>query len=50
MSDEQFVRIVYVVVLSWLVYGYLVPAIKQAYSNWIKQGRKLSDLFRSKRG
>ncbi len=50
MNDEQFVRIIYVVVLSALVYGYLVPAIKQAYTKWVQQGCKFPDFFRRKRG
>lgn len=50
MNDEQFVRIIYVVVLSALVYGYLLPAVKEAYRKWVEQGCKFPDLFRSKRG
>ena len=50
MNHEQFVRVVYVVVLSALVYGYLVPAIKAAYTKWVKQGCKFPDFFRRKRG
>ena len=50
MNDEQFVRIIYVVVLSALFYGYLVPAIKEAYTKWIENGSKFPNLFRRKRG
>lgn len=50
MNDEQFVRIIYVVVLSALFYGYLVPAIKEAYTKWVEQGCKFPDFFRRKRG
>ena len=50
MNDEQFVRIIYVVVLSALVYGYLWPAVQEAYRKWIENGCELPNLFRRKRG
>lgn len=50
MNDEQFVRIIYVAVLSALVYGYLWPAIKEAYSKWVENGCKTPNFFRRKRG
>lgn len=50
MDDEQFVRIIYVVVLSALVYGYLLPAIKEAYTKWVQNGCKPPNFFRRKRG
>lgn len=50
MNDEQFVRIIYVGVLSALFYGYLWPAVKEAYSKWVQDGCKSPDFFRRKRG